>query len=425
MGRRVNQTDLTPALRTLIDISERGQRLGAQITSRIDRRRTMQPPRSHDRPARQLHGAAAILGASVLMDSAVEHYRGSFKNSAMILPLISSALNIASGLHGMSASETDSHKGRTLAYIAAIGVGTIGTGFHIYNVRKRVGGFRWENFFYGAPLGAPAALALSGMAGLAADRLAGNAKRHGEATLLGLPAGRVLAAFTSLGLLGTVGEAGLLHFRGNFQNPAMYLPVTLPPIAAAVMAEAALIAFASQAGVGPRLAWRHVVSRLRRRRVSLLRRFPIDGRLEELAPERRGRAANSRSPEFRWARSRRHRRADADRKGRAMTNRFPGYDVLKKRNTLSWNEPTRRAIDKRVAVHPGPRFFSAPEWLTLGAVCARIVPQPKDRPHVPLPAYVDEKMFEDRRDGYRFAKLLPQGEAWKAALGALDAEARE
>lgn len=108
-----------------------------------------------------------------------------------------------------------------------------------------------------------------------------------------------------------------------------------------------------------------------------------------------------------------------------MTNRFPGYDVLKKRNTLSWNEPTRRAIDKRVAVHPGPRFFSAPEWLTLGAICARIVPQPKDRPHVPLPAYVDEKMFEDRRDGYRFAKLLPQGEAWKAALAAVDAEAWE
>ncbi len=239
MGRSVNQTGLTPALRTLVDISEQASALAPRHA--LDRPpRTMQALPSHDRPARQLHEAAAILGASVLMDSAVEHYRGSFKNEAMILPLISSALNIACGLHGMRAAESDSHKGRTLAYIAAIGVGTIGTGFHVYNVGKRVGGFRWENFFYGAPLGAPAALALSGMAGLAADRLAGNAKRHGEATLLGLPAGRVLAAFTSLGLLGTVGEAGLLHFRGNFQNPAMYLPVTLPPIAAAVMAEAAL-----------------------------------------------------------------------------------------------------------------------------------------------------------------------------------------
>jgi hypothetical protein len=108
-----------------------------------------------------------------------------------------------------------------------------------------------------------------------------------------------------------------------------------------------------------------------------------------------------------------------------MTSRFPGYDVLAKRNTLSWNEPTRRAVDKRLAVHPGPRFFSETEWETLGAVCARIVPQPPDRPPVPLPAYVDAKMFENRIDGYRFAKLLPQGEAWKAALAALDAHARD
>ena len=108
-----------------------------------------------------------------------------------------------------------------------------------------------------------------------------------------------------------------------------------------------------------------------------------------------------------------------------MTDRFPGYDVLKKRNTLSWNEPTRRIIAKRIAVHPGPRFFDQAEWATLGAICARIVPQPKDRPPVPLPAYVDEKMFENTIDGYRFAELLPQGEAWKSALAAIESEARD
>lgn len=108
-----------------------------------------------------------------------------------------------------------------------------------------------------------------------------------------------------------------------------------------------------------------------------------------------------------------------------MTARFPGYDVLAKRNTLSWNEPTRRAVDKRIAVHPGPRFFSETEWVTLSAVCARIVPQPQDRPAVPLPAYVDEKMFGNRSDGYRFAELPPQGEAWKTGLAAIEAEAQE
>jgi hypothetical protein len=216
----------------------------AREASPIDRRpasRSFEPvPLAHETPARQLHGAAAMIGASVFMDSAIEHYRGSFKNPAMVLPIVSSAFNIASSLHGMGAAESDSHKLRTLSYATSIGIGALGTGFHLYNVATRVGGFRWENLFYGAPLGAPAALMLSGMAGLTGDRLAGNAKRHGEATLLGMPAGRVVAGLTSLGLLGTVGEAGLMHFRGNFQNPAMVLPVALPPIAAAVLAEAAL-----------------------------------------------------------------------------------------------------------------------------------------------------------------------------------------
>lgn len=106
-----------------------------------------------------------------------------------------------------------------------------------------------------------------------------------------------------------------------------------------------------------------------------------------------------------------------------MTDRFPGYDVLAKRDTLSWNEPTRRAVEKRLAVHPGPRFFTPEEWTTLSALCARILPQPADRPPVPIPAYIDEKLFENKIDGYRFAPLLPQDEAWRAALAALEAEA--
>lgn len=48
-----------------------------------------------------------------------------------------------------------------------------------------------------------------------------------------------------------------------------------------------------------------------------------------------------------------------------MKERFPGYNVVDKRNTLSWNEPTRRAIDKRLSVHPVPRYFTQEEWKTL------------------------------------------------------------
>jgi purine-cytosine permease-like protein len=47
---------------------------------------------------------------------------------------------------------------------------------------------------------------------------------------------RGIAAIVALGIAGTVGEAWLLHFRGAFQNPAMFLPVTIPPVAAVMLA---------------------------------------------------------------------------------------------------------------------------------------------------------------------------------------------
>ena len=105
--------------------------------------------------------------------------------------------------------------------------------------------------------------------------------------------------------------------------------------------------------------------------------------------------------------------------------RYPGYDVLSKRHTPSWNEQTRQAIDRRLAVPREPRFFTEAEWRTLDAVCQRILPQPKDRPPVPLAAYVDQKMLEGHEDGYRNAKMPRQGEAWKRGLAALDEEARQ
>jgi len=107
-----------------------------------------------------------------------------------------------------------------------------------------------------------------------------------------------------------------------------------------------------------------------------------------------------------------------------MADRYPGYDVLTKRHTPSWNARTREVIDARLAVYREPRFFTAAEWHTLQSLCARILPQPPDRPPVPLPAYVDEKLHSGRRDGYRHAQLPAQEEAWRRGLAALEAESQ-
>ena len=189
--------------------------------------------------ARRLNRAAGLIALSVLLDSAMEHYRGAFANKAMYTPIGVSALVLAASVHGHRDRGGKAHMARDGVYALAGLTGIAGTGFHIYNVGKRVGGFSWQNLFYAAPLGAPAAISLAGMVGFLAERVRNN--EPGTLPLVaGLPAGRVVGLLTSLGLLGTVGEAGLLHFRGAYHNPAMLLPVTLPPAAAAFLATAAL-----------------------------------------------------------------------------------------------------------------------------------------------------------------------------------------
>lgn len=106
-----------------------------------------------------------------------------------------------------------------------------------------------------------------------------------------------------------------------------------------------------------------------------------------------------------------------------MTERYPDYDVMRKRQGPSWNEPSRQVVDRRMAVPCEARYFSAAQWSTLQAVCARIVPQPPARPPIPVAALVQSKVGEGRSDGYRDARLPPLQQAWTIGLDALDREA--
>ena len=185
-----------------------------------------------------MNRAAGVIAASVLADSAIEHYRGSFHNKAMVVPLVTATLSLAASVHGNADKRPAAHRLRDGVYAAAALTGLVGTGFHLFNISKKPGGFSWQNLFYSAPLGAPSALTLSGLLGFLAERVRDTVPGQAP-TIGGLSAGRVVAAATSLGLLGAVGEAGLLHFRGAYHDPFMYLPVTIPPLTAALIGNAA------------------------------------------------------------------------------------------------------------------------------------------------------------------------------------------
>ncbi len=206
---------------------------GLALWRALGRTATQQPAEAHQRAAQRLNASAAILSFSVFADSAMEHYRGAFQNPAMyVAPLTSGAL-LASSAHAAFRPERLGFAGKSLCAFA-LAIGTAGFGFHLYNLTKREGGIDWLNLFYGAPIGAPFALALAGLTGLAASRLVG--QTGATPVFFGEPAGRAIAAASAAALIGTAGEASLMHFRGAFHDPFMFAPVTIPVVSAAGLA---------------------------------------------------------------------------------------------------------------------------------------------------------------------------------------------
>lgn len=108
-----------------------------------------------------------------------------------------------------------------------------------------------------------------------------------------------------------------------------------------------------------------------------------------------------------------------------MTDRFPDYDVLTKRDTPSWNPQTRRVVDQRIAMGEPEGVLSDSQRATLKAVIDRITPQPENRPPVNAAAVLMDKIASDAGDGFRPPDLPRVREAWTRGLDAIDDEARQ
>lgn len=177
---------------------------------------------------RDMNRAAAMLAASVVADSAMEHFRGNYNNRAMYVAPAAAALTMATALSGHAPKGL-----ATAVFGTSLMIGAAGLGFHGYNIVKRPGGLSWQNLFYAAPFAAPGALALAGLLGLTAGRVhrARHRPRHWQREFAG-----GLAWTVSASLLVTTSEVWVLHFRGAFHDPFMYAPVTVVPAAAAALA---------------------------------------------------------------------------------------------------------------------------------------------------------------------------------------------
>jgi hypothetical protein len=105
-------------------------------------------------------------------------------------------------------------------------------------------------------------------------------------------------------------------------------------------------------------------------------------------------------------------------------SRYPNYDVLDKWESDDWDDQTREVVRRRLEDVPPVRFFTPEETRVLEAVCDRIVPGREHGDRVPIVPWIDEKLFHDRRDGYRYEDVPPLREAWHLGLAGIDESAR-
>ena len=105
-----------------------------------------------------------------------------------------------------------------------------------------------------------------------------------------------------------------------------------------------------------------------------------------------------------------------------MHGRYPDYDVLEQQS--HWDEVTRKLILDRVNDVPEIRVFEQAELETLTVFADLFLAQDSE-PRIEVMAYVDEKLFLGKLDGYQYFDLPDDREVWHVVARGLDEEARK
>jgi hypothetical protein len=112
------------------------------------------------------------------------------------------------------------------------------------------------------------------------------------------------------------------------------------------------------------------------------------------------------------------------RRGRTpqMHGRYPDYDILEQAG--HWDSVTREMVLGRVHQVPEIRFFSEIEAATLGVLCDLLTAQDSE-PRIPVINYVDEKYEKGDLDGFQYADMPDDRDAWRLVARGLDEQAAQ
>jgi hypothetical protein len=174
----------------------------------------------------------ALLTLLVLADAWAGHYRRGFIRLAQYAPFFSGGLLVVFAIAAVASPRADwaDIALRAAGWLAVV-VGLIGFCLHhYYGIVRKPGGYKQfvNSAMYGAPPLAPLALTAMGAFAIIAGR-----GMSGATDAAGLSIQAALLVVIVACLLGAILQTGILHFRGAFNNPLMYAPLTVPVLTAA------------------------------------------------------------------------------------------------------------------------------------------------------------------------------------------------
>jgi hypothetical protein len=105
-----------------------------------------------------------------------------------------------------------------------------------------------------------------------------------------------------------------------------------------------------------------------------------------------------------------------------VDDRFPGFDVLSQ--APHWDQVTAGLVLSRTGPAPVIRFFTPPEQACAAALLGLILDLGEE-PSVPVLEMIDARLESGETDGWRYADMPEDGQAWRDTLSYLDADAAE
>jgi hypothetical protein len=108
------------------------------------------------------------------------------------------------------------------------------------------------------------------------------------------------------------------------------------------------------------------------------------------------------------------------RRSAGLEDRFPGFEVLSQ--ARHWDQVTADVVLARIGPPPALKFFTAAQEACAAALLDQITGQ-NEEPRVPVLQMIDARLAAEETDGWRYADMPEDGQAWRDTLSYLDADA--